>query len=204
MRRNAARRADEQRWDRRRRGERAFLFAPDGRCAGEAGLDRIYRVNSKGIFNVPYGDMPNQSFYVPDAIWCAHRGLAGAELACEGFELCDDRAEAGDFVYLDPPYPSGLRGETFDPRQVPDRWVQPGRPSPRRRARSAPRPARGSVHAEQRGLRPHARAVRRFPDRHVASAAPCGGHTERRGLAREIVVRNYAGRRDALPFEAEP
>jgi DNA adenine methylase len=73
----------------------------------------VYRTNREGHFNVPRGKtpgaLPNESHFVQ----CAS-ALRSAELISCDFELTLLRAEAGDFVYLDPPYAkrgSRRRGE---------------------------------------------------------------------------------------------
>jgi DNA adenine methylase len=160
----------------------------------------MYRVNSKGIFNVPYGNMPHHGFYLPDAIWRAHRDLAGAQLACEDFELCAARAEPGDFVYLDPPYPSGLRGGPFDPVKY-----QTGGFSVddhRRVAELVRRLARRGVlfMLSNSDCELTRELFSAFRIDTLSVRRRVGGHAERRGVAQEIIVRNYEGSRNALPL----
>jgi DNA adenine methylase len=64
----------------------------------------LYRVNSRGEFNVPFGKYLKPSILNEEGLRKASRQLAGADIAVKDFRmvLCD--AEAGDFVYLDPPY----------------------------------------------------------------------------------------------------
>ncbi|MEO0140715.1 MAG: DNA adenine methylase [candidate division WOR-3 bacterium] len=64
----------------------------------------LYRVNSRGEFNVPYGRYKNPRIYDPDNIRAVSEALKGVEVLCEDFEAVLSRAEPGDFVYLDPPY----------------------------------------------------------------------------------------------------
>jgi DNA adenine methylase len=65
----------------------------------------LYRTNLAGHFNVPFGaskagDLPSL-VELEEAVAV----LAGAELRHSDFELLiRDEVEAGDFVYLDPPY----------------------------------------------------------------------------------------------------
>jgi DNA adenine methylase len=64
----------------------------------------LYRVNSRGHFNVPHGRYTNPRILDADGLRAASAALAGIELACEDFEAACAQAAPGDFVYLDPPY----------------------------------------------------------------------------------------------------
>ena len=64
----------------------------------------LYRVNSSGQFNVPFGRYKNPSILVEPRLRAAARALEGVELAVEGFESVLEHAREGDLVYFDPPY----------------------------------------------------------------------------------------------------
>jgi DNA adenine methylase len=64
----------------------------------------IYRVNFRGQFNVPYGHRPHRTICEPVAIRDASRVLKAAKLNCSDFAATVADVEAGDLVYLDPPY----------------------------------------------------------------------------------------------------
>jgi len=65
----------------------------------------LYRLNSKGHFNVPYGKWARPPSVFDEAnLWACHHALQGVELRAQGFEAILDWAETGDFIYLDPPY----------------------------------------------------------------------------------------------------
>jgi len=64
----------------------------------------LYRVNSRGQFNVPFGRYRNPRIYDPENILAVSEALRGVEILCEDFEAVLSRAEPGDFVYFDPPY----------------------------------------------------------------------------------------------------
>lgn len=69
-----------------------------------AGFNGLYRVNSKGKFNVPFGQHKNPTICnVPNLVACASV-LAGVKLRVESFEAAAKRVRPGDFVYFDPPY----------------------------------------------------------------------------------------------------
>ncbi len=64
----------------------------------------LYRVNSSGQFNVPFGRYKNPSILAEPRLRAAARALEGVELAVEGFESVLEHARKGDLVYFDPPY----------------------------------------------------------------------------------------------------
>ena len=69
-----------------------------------AGFNGLYRVNSKGQFNVPFGRYTNPTICdEPNLRGCSQR-LQGVALRCEPFEAVLTRAKRGDLVYFDPPY----------------------------------------------------------------------------------------------------
>jgi DNA adenine methylase len=63
----------------------------------------LWRVNKHGVFNVPWGARPFRGLN-SDLIESASRTLRGASIDHLDFRDALDSAEAGDFVYLDPPY----------------------------------------------------------------------------------------------------
>ena len=64
----------------------------------------LYRVNSSGRFNVPFGRYKNPKFRNPEGLRAASEVLASVELMCEDFEASTADCGPGDFVYFDPPY----------------------------------------------------------------------------------------------------
>jgi DNA adenine methylase len=63
----------------------------------------LWRVNRWGVFNVPWGARPFRGVPAEELRRVA-RALATARIDNADFRLALGRAEAGDFVYLDPPY----------------------------------------------------------------------------------------------------
>jgi DNA adenine methylase len=63
----------------------------------------LWRVNRHGQFNTPYGAY-NRPYYNRETLLRASKALAVAEFLTGDFEDAIDKAEAGDWVYLDPPY----------------------------------------------------------------------------------------------------
>ena len=64
----------------------------------------LFRTNTKGFFNVPYGDTKGNAKIDVDQIHLASRLLQNTHLFSGDFEEITMMAKPGDFVYLDPPY----------------------------------------------------------------------------------------------------
>jgi DNA adenine methylase len=64
----------------------------------------LYRVNSRGGFNVPHGRYTQPRILDAEGLRAAAAALAGADLCAGDFETACRAADPGDFVYLDPPY----------------------------------------------------------------------------------------------------
>ena len=64
----------------------------------------LYRVNSKGEFNVPFGDYKNPSIFDRNTLYRASQMLQDADLRVMTFDKVLDFAGKDDFVYFDPPY----------------------------------------------------------------------------------------------------
>ena len=65
----------------------------------------LYRVNKQGKFNVPYGKYANPRICDEEGLKVASEALKKAEILCGDYLLVlDHYAQAGDFVFLDPPY----------------------------------------------------------------------------------------------------
>ena len=66
----------------------------------------LYRVNSKGQFNVPLGKYTNPSIVNKENLLSVSKILQSKSIAirCQDFEAILDDAKKDDFVYFDPPY----------------------------------------------------------------------------------------------------
>ena len=65
----------------------------------------LYRVNKQGKFNVPYGKYVNPKICDEEGLKTASEALKKAEILCGDYLLVlEHYAQAGDFVFLDPPY----------------------------------------------------------------------------------------------------
>ena len=85
---------------------------PRSKVAGAARLlylnrlcfNGLYRVNSEGEFNVPYGRLKNPVVCNSELILACSSWLKNAELYAESFDIAAKRPKRGDLVYFDPPY----------------------------------------------------------------------------------------------------
>jgi DNA adenine methylase len=64
----------------------------------------LYRVNSQGKFNVPFGKYVNPKILDEQNIIAVSKALQTDELMNTDFEMAVKNAKRGDFIYFDPPY----------------------------------------------------------------------------------------------------
>jgi DNA adenine methylase len=70
----------------------------------KTGYNGLYRVNSRGEFNVPFGRYKDPNFCDEDNLRGASRALKRVKLQVGDFEKVCSEAKLGDAVYFDPPY----------------------------------------------------------------------------------------------------
>jgi DNA adenine methylase len=70
----------------------------------KTGYNGLYRVNSSGGFNVPYGRYKRPKIYDPERLAKATQALQDVTIEVADFEDACRDARKGDAVYLDPPY----------------------------------------------------------------------------------------------------
>lgn len=68
------------------------------------GFNGLYRVNSSGGFNVPYGHLKNPTVLDEQKLRACSQWLQHVEIRHGSFAAAVVDAKAGDVVYLDPPY----------------------------------------------------------------------------------------------------
>ena len=91
------------------RGKNPNRMTPINRAARTIFLNKtcfngIYRVNAKGIFNVPFGDMNNPTLCERENLLECSKALKNTKILSEDYKALMPRIRKGDFVYLDPPY----------------------------------------------------------------------------------------------------
>ena len=74
----------------------------------KACFNGLYRVNSKGEFNVPFGKKKNVNTYEGQnlGIICGYLNYNDVKIMSVDFEEAVKDAKKGDFIYFDPPYDS--------------------------------------------------------------------------------------------------
>ena len=64
----------------------------------------LYRVNSQGQFNVPFGNYKNPRIVDENNLLNCSELLKNTEIKCADFSEIMTKVKKGDFVYFDPPY----------------------------------------------------------------------------------------------------
>jgi DNA adenine methylase len=80
--------------------ERAALFL----YFNKTGFNGLWRVNSRGKFNVPFGRYKNPTIVPKDRIRNSSQMLKNIKILCTDFSYIVDFANKGDLCYFDPPY----------------------------------------------------------------------------------------------------
>ncbi len=72
----------------------------------KAGFNGLYRVNSKGRFNVPFGEKKTPSFLSDEQFLALYSAFNNKDVTFwhSNWDQAIQEAGEGDFVYLDPPY----------------------------------------------------------------------------------------------------
>jgi DNA adenine methylase len=64
----------------------------------------LFRLNSKGEFNVPYGKYNKAMIFDPYNILAVSNTLKNAQIAYANYAMCAEYVHENSFVYFDPPY----------------------------------------------------------------------------------------------------
>ena len=78
----------------------------------KTGFNGMYRENSKGGFNIPFGRQTNPTLCDPESVMrlCAFLYQDRVALWCGDYSEHEERVKKGDFVYMDPPYHGTFTG----------------------------------------------------------------------------------------------
>lgn len=84
----------------------------------KCGYNGLYRQNSKGEFNVPFGKrLKCPALYKSSNLLNASQSLQNTRLTSIDFESLIDQAKKGDFIYCDPPYEPLSKTSSFNTYQ---------------------------------------------------------------------------------------
>lgn len=64
----------------------------------------LFRVNKKGLFNVPFGDYKSPAICDEDNLRIVSKKLQNVTIKCQDYKRCAEFIDNTTFVYLDPPY----------------------------------------------------------------------------------------------------
>lgn len=70
----------------------------------KTGYNGLYRVNQQGQFNVPFGRYKSPKYLDRENLLAVSQALQNVEILCASFDTVLEMAQAGDWVYFDPPY----------------------------------------------------------------------------------------------------
>jgi DNA adenine methylase len=73
----------------------------------------LYRVNSGGQFNVPFGRYKNPAICDAEGLRAASAVLQHTDISLRDFESVLEQAQPGDFIYFDPPYDPLKKSSSF-------------------------------------------------------------------------------------------
>lgn len=68
------------------------------------GFNGMYRVNSHGEFNVPFGKYTNPTICDKENLYRTSKALQKVTIKLQDYKNVLNKAKKGDFVYFDPPY----------------------------------------------------------------------------------------------------
>lgn len=80
--------------------EKAVLFI----FLNKTCFNGLYRVNSKGMFNVPFNNAKNPLLCDKDNLLACSELLKNVEMQSGDYKECKHFIDKGTFVYIDPPY----------------------------------------------------------------------------------------------------
>lgn len=85
-------------------GERRISRAAQTIFLNRTCFNGLYRVNSKGDYNVPHGRYRNPPIRDESNLRAVSNALQGVSISCGSYDTCEPFADESAFIYLDPPY----------------------------------------------------------------------------------------------------
>lgn len=104
--RNADRTEEYQYWSKVEKASRLIYL-------NKTCFNGLYRMNSDGHFNVPYGFYKNPNIVDEQNLIACSTLLKKTDIALASFEAVEKKARKGDFAYFDPPYVPLNRTSSF-------------------------------------------------------------------------------------------
>ena len=163
----------------------------------KAGFNGLFRVNSRGIFNVPFGHRAKPTILNEALLHAASVALQKAKLHARDFRDLSLVARKGDFIYLDPPYQplsrtakftsytSGCFGES-DQRDLANLYAELSRKGCLLMLSNSDTPLIRELYAD-------------FRIRRVSARRMINSDGKKRGPVSEVVVTNYGSKESRKP-----
>lgn len=154
----------------------------------KACFNGIFRVNTKGEFNVPYGWKEPPALPSFEHLKRASHALKSIVLRCADFMEVAKAVQPGDFIYLDPPYPP-LNGTAYFTHYTADRFGEKNQEAVADLARELH--SRGCLvlisNADTRKIRQMYKGFE-FTSVRVTRFLTC----KKKHVVRELIIRNYS------------
>lgn len=152
----------------------------------KTGYNGLYRVNSSGGFNVPYGRYKRPKIYDPERLGEMSRALQDVTIEVADFDDSCVKAVKGDAIYLDPPYLPVSKTASFSAYHS----EAFGLPEHQRLAKAFEKLAKKGVSAVlSNSATPETRALyKKFKPSDVQVRRPINSVASRRGAVAELLV----------------
>lgn len=95
---------DEYNQERQNKVKKAALRAAHTIFLNRTCFNGLFRVNSKGNFNVPFGKHTNPTILFEGKLRAVSKAFEAAEFILGDFETISRKVDSSTFVYFDPPY----------------------------------------------------------------------------------------------------
>ena len=102
-------------WDKKNNFSRLSVIKRAGRLIflNKTCFNGLYRVNSQGHFNVPFGRYSNPRILDKDNLLLCSKALKQAQIIHGSYGMAAKKAKKNDFVYFDPQYAALSKTSSF-------------------------------------------------------------------------------------------